>query len=89
LNPDAFFMSDAQRDFTIVAISAESSAILNKEARGFLPLATKFFPTPNFTIQCFGFPNGFVFSFSLRFCAFVCAIAFLRASVYAFLFRIY
>jgi hypothetical protein len=74
-------MSDAQRDFTIVAISAESSATLNKEARGFLPLATKFVPTPDLSIQCFGFPNGIVCLCSAA-CAFACvySVAFLCAS---------
>jgi hypothetical protein len=68
-------MTDVQRDFTIVAISAESSATLNKEARGFLTLATKFVPTPNSTINCLGFPNGIVCSSNAA-CAFELARVF-------------
>jgi hypothetical protein len=58
LNPDAFFMTDDRRDFTIVAVSAESSDELNKEGRGYLNLATEFVPSKFFSVICFGFPNG-------------------------------
>jgi hypothetical protein len=61
LNPDAFFITDVSRDFTVVAVSAESSAVLNKEGRSCLSLAKSLVPTKGAPIHCCGFPNGMVF----------------------------
>ncbi len=59
LNPDAFYLSNEALDFAVVAISSESSAVLHKQNREFLPLSTDI-PEVDMPLRCLGYPQGFL-----------------------------
>ena len=59
LNPDAFFLANEEYDFAMVALSSESSALLRKQKRNFLPLnADATIPTADQKLMCLGYPLG-------------------------------